>query len=210
MRAAADEAGVHIVTGDTKVVEGSGGMYITTAGVAHCSNVPQSIACGDAIIISGTLGEHHACILSQRMGIANDIQSDAAPLVQIVDNLRGLPLHGIRDITRGGLATVLHELATAAGLRAEISPPPVSRQVDGLCKILGLDPLYMGCEGRMLFTTPASHAARVCEAIKAAPYGENAAIIGSFTEGSGVVMRTKLGGLRRVPPLAGEGLPRIC
>jgi hydrogenase expression/formation protein HypE len=216
MRAAADESDIRIVTGDTKVIEakGGGGLYITTAGVARCGAALRGSSEGDAIIVSGTLGEHHACILSARMGIKNNIKSDAAPLTEMVGKLAASPvsLHALRDITRGGLATVLNELAGNANLRAEIDEQalPVSVEVGGLSKILGLDPLYMGSEGRMLVIVPASHAAQALEIIQASRYGENAAIIGRFTEGRGVAVRTALGGLRRVSALSGEGLPRIC
>jgi len=215
MREAADEAGVFIVTGDTKVVEGSGGMYINTAGIGVAGDVSLHAAAeGDAVLVSGTLGDHHACILSQRMGIQNGIRSDAAPLVEIVAGLAAAEvlLHGLRDVTRGGLATVLNEAAGAAGLRIEIDERalPVSEEVAGLCRILGLDPLYMGNEGKMLAAVPQSSAEKALEIMRKARYGENAAIIGRYTKGSGVALNTKIGGQRKLPPLSGEGLPRIC
>ncbi|MCL2342875.1 MAG: AIR synthase-related protein, partial [Firmicutes bacterium] len=156
--------------------------------------------------------------LSQRMGIRNGIASDAAPLTEMVAALRGCgaPVHCLRDITRGGLATVLNEVAgiaaSGAGLRAELEERalPVSDAVSGLCRILGLDPLTMGNEGKMLVAVPESWAGRALELIQKSRYGENAAVIGHFTEGSGVTLHTAIGGLRQVPPLSGEGLPRIC
>ena len=215
MRGAADEAGVLIVTGDTKVVEGRGGFYINTSGVGRAGDVSlYSAAGGDAIIISGSLGEHHACILSRRMGITNAIRSDAAPLTEIVRTLveSGLPVHGLRDVTRGGLATVLNEISDLTGLSALIEEDslPISDEVGGLCRILGLDPLYMGSEGRMLAVLPEEHAEQALVLMRRCRYGESAAIIGRLTAGGGVVLNTKLGGKRKLPPLSGLGLPRIC
>ena len=218
MRDAADEAGVFIVTGDTKVIEGSGGLYINTSGVGRAGDVSlRSITEGDAILVSGFLGEHHACILSQRMGIHNNIQSDAAPLVEMVSALadNGIPVHGYRDITRGGLATILNEAASVSTLLAEINEEalPVSYAVRGFCQILGLDPLYMGNEGKMLVVVPSQFADKALELLRKSRYGENAAIIGYFSrnmQNGGVIMKTKIGGQRIIPPLSGEGLPRIC
>ena len=213
MEEAAKEAGVQIVTGDTKVIEGEGGLYINTTGIGTAGAVSsQNISPGDAIIVSGTLGDHHACIMSARMGIKNNIQSDAAPLVDMISNLlkSGVPLHGLRDITRGGLATVLYELAS--GLQANIYEDdlPLTEEVNGLCQILGLDPLYMGNEGKMLVVVPKEFAKEALAIIKSSRYGENAAVIGQFTEGKGLVLNTKIGGQRKLSALSGEGLPRIC
>jgi len=215
MKEAADEAGVKIVTGDTKVIEGDSGLYINTTGVGISGTASMlNIAPGDAILINGTLGDHHACIMSARMGIKNNIQSDVAPLIDMVSNLikSNIPVHGLRDITRGGLATVLYELTSARGLRADIfeTSLPVSDEVKGLCQILGLDPLYMGNEGKMLTVVPQEFATEALKIIKNSCYGENAAIIGHFTEGKGLVLNTKIGGQRRLSALSGEGLPRIC
>jgi len=215
MKAAADEAGLKIVTGDTKVIEGDGGLYISTAGVGRAGTVRLSnVASGDAILVSGTLGDHHACIMSSRMGIRNRIQSDVAPLTEMVSALMnsGIPVHGLRDITRGGLATVLCEITNVTGLRADIfeAALPVSEEVNGLCQILGLDPLYMGNEGKLLAVVPEAFASEARALMRRSPYGENAAIIGRFTEGSGVVLTTKIGGHRKLSALSGEGLPRIC
>ena len=218
MREAADEAGVLIVTGDTKVIEGSGGLYINTAGVGEAGTASfRSVGEGDAILVSGSLGDHHACILSQRMEIQNTIQSDAAPLVEMVRALvqAGIPLHGLRDITRGGLATVLNEAATIASLPAEINEEalPVSDAVRGFCQILGLDPLYMGNEGKMLVVVPAQYADKTLELLRKSRYGEGANIIGRFScraHNVFVMLNTKIGGQRIIPPLTGEGLPRIC
>ena len=217
MRACADEANVKIVAGDTKVIEGSGGLTITTAGIGAIAGKAVSIRDGepgDAVIVSGTLGDHHACILSSRMGIENTIQSDAAPLVGMVRALldAGIPLHGLRDVTRGGLGTILNEMADASGCAIELieNQLPVAREVRGLCSILGLDPIYMGNEGKLVAVVPQELATQALSVIKSSPYGQNAAIIGHTSEGRGVSLLTDLGGRRVLPPLHGEGLPRIC
>jgi len=217
MREAADEARVRIVAGDTKVVEGSGGLIITTAGVGAVAGEPVSIGNarpGDQVIASGALGDHHACILSSRMGIENGIRSDAAPLGEMVSALRraGIPLHALRDVTRGGLATILNEIADASGCGIEIeeSALPVGREVRGLCAILGLDPLTMGNEGKLAAVVPGDRCGEALAILQASRYGESAARIGRVRPGKGVTLVTELGGRRALPPLQGEGLPRIC
>lgn len=221
MRTAADEAGVFIVTGDTKVIEGNGGLYINTSGIGLVEQnyvTSRAAEATDTIIVTGTLGDHHACILSSRMEIKNNIKSDAAPLTDIVRALQNkqIPLHGLRDITRGGLGTILNEITDKARLRAIIdeSALPVSDDVKGLCAILGLDPVYMGNEGKMLIIVPEAFANQALQAVKQADYGKNAAIIGHFEAQeaycANVSMRTALGTYRIVPTLSGEGLPRIC
>ncbi len=214
----AEEAGVVIVAGDTKVINGEGGMYINTAGVGFADEkvncASANCKTGDVIIVSGNMGDHHAAILSNRMQIENNIQSDCAPLVEMVKNMleENIDIHAMRDITRGGLATVLNELADASGCMMEISEEliPVAKDVKSFSKILGLDPLYMGNEGKLTAIVNAEHADRALEIIKGSRYGQNAAIIGRVTEGKGVIVNTHLGGRRGVGVLMGEGLPRIC
>jgi len=220
MAETAAEAGVSIVTGDTKVVEAAGeggGVIINTAGIGTLRGEEVSFAAaqaGDVLIVTGTLGDHHACILGSRLGMQSEIKSDAAPLCGIVGALlaAGIPLHGMRDITRGGLATVCNELAGASHLRVEITQAavPVSKEVEGFCALLGLDPLYMGNEGKMLITVPEQEAARALAVIRAEKYGGTAAVVGRLAEGTGAVLCTPLGARRILPPLRGEGLPRIC
>jgi hydrogenase expression/formation protein HypE len=217
MAAAAREARVKIVAGDTKVIEGRGGIYINTSGIGEIIRSGVSISncrAGDVIILSGNLGEHHAAILSERMGIDNQIASDCAPLNGMVAGLLAekVSIHCMRDVTRGGLATVLNEAADNSGLGIEIweEALPVSREVQGFCDILGLDPLYMANEGKMIAVVPEGQAAKALEAIWKNKYGRNAAIIGRVAEGKGVRMRTKLQGTRSIDVLYGEGLPRIC
>lgn len=217
MALAAKEAKVKIVAGDTKVIEGKGGVYINTSGIGELVKGGVSISncrVGDVIILSGYLGEHHAAIMSKRMEIENSIQSDCAPLTGIVKKLvaENISIRCMRDVTRGGLATVLNEVAANSHCGVEIQETalPVSEEVRGFCDILGLDPLYMANEGKMIAVVPARQAKKALEAIRSCKYGKNAAIIGTITEGKGVVMTTALMGTRRIDVLYGEGLPRIC
>jgi hydrogenase expression/formation protein HypE len=218
MARTAAEAGVSIVAGDTKVVEGHGGLYINTAGIGV---IPEgrslgAVRCtpGDAILLSGDIGDHHACILSARMHIENDIRSDARPLGPLVRALfaSGAETKAMRDVTRGGLATILNELCAASSTGAEITEAalPVSAQTAAFCGILGLDPLYMGNEGQFVAVVSAADADRALFALHAVPGGGKAALIGHVAPGRGVALVTRLGGRRRLGPLAGEGLPRIC
>lgn len=220
MRRAADEAGVQIVAGDTKVVEGKGGLYINTAGIGVFEKdvdiSVQNAQPGDAVLISGTLGRHHACILSSRMGIENDIQSDCAPLNGMVQGFldAGLQIHTLRDITRGGLATVLNEAAMGSGVQITLHADAAlaDTQVQGFCDILGLDPLYMGNEGRMAVILPADQAEKALAVMRQSPYGLDARMVGEVaaSDAPKVILQTRSGGTRRVQPLPDEGLPRIC
>lgn len=252
MAETAREAGVKLVAGDTKVIEGSsrngdkqskdganainaggitdGGIYINTAGVGFLTgnfkNNPASAGIisaknarpGDKIIVTGNLGDHHAALLAARMEIETDIKSDNAPLCEIVEAIRDLEVHTIRDITRGGLATVLKELAETADQTFVIESEkiPVDEKVQDFCGILGLDPLYMGNEGKMAVIVAEKDAEKALANIKKAKYGENAKIIGEVTEPKSEADRgalyekTAIGGLRSLSVLQGEGLPRIC
>lgn len=217
MAETAAEAGVTVVAGDTKVIEGNGGVYINTTGVGFVDNeniVSTNLQDGDCVIVSGTMGDHHATILSARMEIENNIKSDNAPLTDIVKNLidGGIDLHCMRDVTRGGLGTVLNELANASrkGIEIEESAIPISDEVKAFSKILGLNILHMGNEGKLVAVVPSEQADKAVEIMKQSKYGENAAIIGKVTNGAGVTLITPLGGQRKVNVLIGEGLPRIC
>lgn len=223
MAQTAREAGVQIVAGDTKVVNGSGEFYINTAGVGlYEENRLQLSICasgakaGDAILVSGNIGEHHATILSRRMGIENEMKSDCAPLVDIVERLlaENITIHTMRDVTRGGLATVLKELAVASGktFTIEQSLLPVTAQVQDFCGLLGLDPLYMGNEGKLVAFVPKEEAGRALAIMRSAKYGENACRIGTVMEEETgrLLLRTPIGGIRSLDVLTGEGLPRIC
>lgn len=220
MAETAAEAGVSVVAGDTKVIEGNGGLYINTAGVGEVMPSVQVGAGrsrpGDAIILSGFLGDHEACILSQRMKIENRIQSDCAPLTRMTESLwkHDIEIHAMRDVTRGGLATILNELAASSGNGFELftDAVPMNGQVQGFCDILGLDLLYMGNEGKMTLTVPQNQAEKAVQLIRSCRYGENAAVIGRVyqSERPSVTMKTRSGATRSIPPLLGEGLPRIC
>lgn len=235
MAETAREAGIRIVAGDTKVIDGGigdrsagdakdkfdGGILINTAGVGFVSNSvdisAKNAAAGDVILVSGTMGDHHAAILSERMSIRTDIESDNAPLIDIVSGLigSGLHIHTLRDVTRGGLGTVLKELAEASGKTFEINQEdvPVSPKVQDFCNLLGLDPVYMGNEGKLVCILPEEEADQALEIIRGSRYGSGAARIGNVTEdgNSGdLIMRTEIGGERLLDVLQGEGLPRIC
>lgn len=217
MAETAAEAGVTVVAGDTKVIEGNGGVYINTAGVGFVDNeniVSTNLQDGDCVIISGTMGDHHATILSARMEIENNIKSDNAPLTDIVKKLiaGGIDIHCMRDVTRGGLGTVLNELANASckGVEIKESAIPISDEVKAFSKILGLNILHMGNEGKLVAVVPSEQADKAVQLMKQSKYGESAAIIGKVTNGDGVTLITPLGGQRKVNVLIGEGLPRIC
>lgn len=214
----AKEAGVIIVCGDTKVIEGNGGIYINTTGVGfvkYSTDITSSnLKDGDAVVVSGTMGDHHATILSARMGIENAIKSDNAPLGEMVRAMlkEGIELHCMRDVTRGGLGTVLNEIANASRVSIQINEKdiPIDPQVKSFAKILGLDIMHMGNEGKLVAFMPKEQAEKAVEIIKKCPYGENASVIGEVKNGSGVTLITPLGGKRQVNVLYGEGLPRIC
>lgn len=217
MAKTANEAGVCIVAGDTKVIEGNGGVYINTTGIGFANNeniVSTNLQDGDCVIVSGTMGDHHATILSARMEIENDIQSDNAPLTDIVKNLidGGIDIHCMRDVTRGGLGTVLNELANASQKQIEIEETaiPITDEVRAFSKILGLNIMHMGNEGKLVAIVPSEQANKAIEIMKNSKYGENATIIGEITNGEGVILNTRLGGQRKINVLIGEGLPRIC
>ena len=218
MAAQAREAGVIIVAGDTKVVEGSGGLYINTTGIGEIPDgrdvSSRNCRPGDVVILSGNLGDHHACILSHRMEIENEIQSDCAALNDIVDALfaEKIDVRTMRDVTRGGLGTVLNEIAESSSCMVELEEEsiPVHDDVRGFADILGLDPLYMGNEGKMIAVVPAEDAQKALEAMRSTEHGRDAAIIGTIKEGEGTYLKTRLGATRRFDVLYGEGLPRIC
>jgi hydrogenase expression/formation protein HypE len=224
MRAAAMTAGVAVVTGDTKVVHRGAAdkLFINTAGIGVIrrgielsSTSPRT---GDAILVSGTLGDHGAAVLLARgdLAIEADIRSDCRPLHSLVDALlEACPgTRCLRDATRGGVATVLNEFARASGrcLHVEEKAFPVREEVRGVCEILGLDPLYLANEGNLVAVVPAACSAAALAAMRAHPAGRDAAIIGEVREAPAgwVTMTTALGGKRVVDMLIGEQLPRIC
>ena len=223
MAETAEEAGVCIAAGDTKVIEPTDpkepGLIINTSGIGFLGRdtdiSPLKIQKGDAVILSGNLGDHHAAILGSRMSIQNRIRSDAAPLTEMVTGLLSsqFSIHAMRDVTRGGLATIMNELAHDFGTHIELEETriPVSVEVAEFSKLLGLDPLYMGNEGKCVVILPQDEADRALELIRRSKYGENACLIGRVSDdNTGVTLKTSIGGRKVVSPLYGEGLPRIC
>ena len=223
--AAAEEAGVSIVTGDTKVVpRGCGdGIYINTAGVgtmlAGADIAPTNIAAGMDIIVSGTLGDHAATVMAARHGLTlpPEIQSDCAPLCHLTAAMIAAAGDGIavlRDPTRGGVAASLNELAAAAhvGILLDETAIPVRPAVQGVCDILGFDPLTLANEGKLLAFVPPADTARVLAVMHEDPHGREACVIGQTTaeEPGTVGLRTPLGGIRIVDLPLGELVPRIC
>ena len=224
MRQACAEAGVALVTGDTKVVDRGKGdqVFITTSGIGL---VPEgrnlSIRAarpGDRVLVSGTIGDHGIAIMSVREGIEFEtvLESDTAPLTDLVRvMLEACPgIRCMRDPTRGGLSSVLNELADASrvGVRLTEEKIPVRREVHGACEMLGLDPLYVANEGKLIAVAPPADAGRLLEAMRRHPLGRNAAIIGEVVANhpGTVILRSVVGGERVVTMLAGEQLPRIC
>jgi hydrogenase expression/formation protein HypE len=224
MRAAADAAGVQVVTGDTKVVERgkADGCYINTAGVGVIERdvnlgVAHAVP-GDAIIVSGPIGDHGVTIMLARgeLDIEADLQSDTAPLAglaaALLDAVPGV--HALRDATRGGVATILNEIARSAdvGVSAVEDDIPVRDVVRGAAELLGIDPMYVACEGRLVAVVDGGQATDAIAALRAHRQGEQAAVIGHVTEGPGgiVQLKTSFGGTRIVDLLVGDPLPRIC
>jgi len=224
MKAAADEAGVAIVTGDTKVVpRGSADkLFINTAGVgvipAGVRIGAERARAGDRVLINGFIGDHGAAIVDARgdFALENTIRTDCQPLSGLVQAMLAVDpdIHCLRDATRGGLASVLNEFADASGvmIRLEESAVPLRPAVRGMCEILGLDPLYLANEGKLVAVVARERAGVVLAAMRAHPAGAESAIVGEVVEESRgrVILRTAFGGERIVDMLFGEQLPRIC
>jgi len=225
VRDAACRANVAIVTGDTKVVEKGKGhdLFITTAGVgivegSYCIG-PRFVEPGDMILLSGDVGRHGIAIMAARESLAfqTTLESDCAPLADLVGSVlkAGVNIHCMRDLTRGGLASALVEIAHTSGRSLEFAEDavPVAEEVRGACELLGLDPLYVACEGRCVLFCPAHQAEQALERLRADPLGQNAAIIGKVLDvppPPRVTRISRLGTRRLVDLPAGEQLPRIC
>ncbi|WP_193195380.1 hydrogenase expression/formation protein HypE [Nostoc sp. MG11] len=224
MKLAAKKAGVQIVTGDTKVVHRGAAdkLFINTAGIGV---IPSGITIsahnlqpGDAVIINGELGNHGAAILIARgeLALETNIESDCQSLYSLVKTILNVcpKVHAMRDATRGGLATVLNEFALSSdvGIRLYEQSIPVREEVKGICEILGLDPLYLANEGKLVVIVPGENAEVVLSAMKSHPSGKDACIIGEVIPSPpGVVLlKTAFGTERIVDMLVGEQLPRIC
>jgi len=223
MRQACAEANVLLVTGDTKVVDRGKGdkVFITTSGIGLAPSRPLSIRNarpGDRILVSGTIGDHGIAIMSVREGIEFEtvLESDTAPLHDLTRiMLQACPsIRCMRDPTRGGVASALNELAAASevGVKLNEAAFPIRREVRAACEMLGLDPLYVANEGKLLAVTAADDAERLVEIMHTHPLGRNAAVVGEVVDDHRgmVVMRTLIGGERVVTMMTGEQLPRIC
>ncbi|HEY3318025.1 MAG TPA: hydrogenase expression/formation protein HypE [Coriobacteriia bacterium] len=224
MASSAEEAGVRIVTGDTKVVDrGHGdGVFVNTAGVGVLRDgvdlSGSNCEPGDKVLLSGTLGDHGIAVISVREGLAfsTDIVSDAAPLGKLTAAvLEAAPgVRCFRDPTRGGLSSTLNELATASGVSITVheTEVPVHDQVRGACEMLGYDVFQVANEGKMVAVVPAEEAEAALSAMRTAPYGEDAAIVGEVSQGPAgkVYVATGFGAKRIMDMLVGEQLPRIC
>ncbi len=224
MHDAAAAAGVAIVTGDTKVVEkGSGDeLFITTSGIGELPkgvHLSANLArAGDVVLLSGTIGDHGIAILAQREGLEFEslIQSDSASLHGLVSDMLAVTrdIRCMRDPTRGGVSSALNEIAATSKVGIELSEReiPVREEVRGACEMLGLDPLYVANEGKLIAIVPPEVASDLLKAMRRNPLGENARIIGKVTAAHPglVTMRTDLGTSRIVDMLAGDQLPRIC
>jgi hydrogenase expression/formation protein HypE len=221
VRAAARAAGVRVVTGDTKVVRRGQGdkIYINTAGVGRVLGRPrpERIKPGDKIILTGTLGDHSLAVMIARgdFGLRSNVKSDCAPLRFLLPLWKSGALW-MRDVTRGGLATVLYELAERLSFPVLIDENkiPLSRPVQAASELLGIDPLYMACEGKAVVVAPAAKAAAYLKRLRAHPLGRRSAVIGEVQKAIGrpgeLLLRTSAGGLRLLEPLTSELLPRIC
>ncbi|MCS6908407.1 MAG: hydrogenase expression/formation protein HypE [Anaerolineales bacterium] len=226
---AAEEAGVQVVAGDTKVVEkGKGdGIFINTTGIGIRHKSLQIGGCrvqvGDQVILSGTIGEHGVAVLLARgeLGLTADLRSDVAPLNQLIAvaleagrQEKGNAIHAMRDPTRGGIATALIEIARQSnvGIQIDETAIPIREAVLSVCEMLGFDPLYMANEGKCLFFVDPSKAGDILKAIRSHPYGVEAAIIGEVIPQPArkVLLRTSMGSTRLLEMLSGEMLPRIC
>ncbi|MDP4092523.1 MAG: hydrogenase expression/formation protein HypE [Bacillota bacterium] len=220
----AKECGVRIVTGDTKVVQKGAAdkVFINTSGIGI---IPEGVNVsgrnakpGDKIIITGNMGDHGCSIFLERekLDINAEISSDCAPMNKIVEDILNITMdiHVLRDPTRGGLATTLNEIAGQSGVGIKLNEDaiPVRQEVAGVCELLGMDPIYMANEGKMIIILPECHANDVLKALKSNKYGENAAIIGEVTDkpAGRVSIKTVTGGSRIVDMLVGDQLPRIC
>ncbi|MFY9397690.1 MAG: hydrogenase expression/formation protein HypE [Desulfomonilia bacterium] len=224
MAQAARAAGVRIVTGDTKVVArgAADGLFINTSGIGVIDYPAEismlSISVGDVIIINGTIGDHGAAVMSAREGLdlPDGPISDSAPLNGLVEGLLKVSpnVHFMRDATRGGLGTILCEAARGARVRLEVRERdiPVKDQVRGLCEVMGLDPLYIANEGKLVVFCPAEDAPAVLEYMRGHEYGKDAALIGEVTAGGEkrAILHTAVGGSRELDLPVGELIPRIC
>ena len=224
MSGAARRCGVQIITGDTKVVDkGKGdGLFINTAGIGVVEHkqiiAPQNVRPGDIVLVSGDLGRHGMAIMAVREGLAfeSQIESDSAPVADLVLELlgAGIEIHCLRDLTRGGLASTLNEIAEASAVKIEVveKSVPVREDVHAACEMLGLDPLHVACEGRFAAFIAAKDAERALQIMRGHAMGSGSAVIGQVAESSTslVTLKSAIGANRILDMPSGEQLPRIC
>ena len=219
MDAALGEVGAALVTGDTKVVERGSvdGIIINTAGIGIADHVVSdaTLRIGDVIIVSGTLGDHGLCILATREGFdfGNQITSDVAPIYGVVAAAMAAgEVHAMKDPTRGGFANAINEMAKKAGVQVRIEEAhlPIREGVRSAAAVLGIDPLEVANEGKVVMGVAAQDAEAVLKAVRSHPYGKDAAICGRVVEGKDVIMETTAGGERFIEPPLGDPIPRVC
>jgi len=219
MDEALGEAGANLVTGDTKVMEKGAldGIAINTAGIGIAERVVRDngLQPGDAIIVSGTLGDHGIAIMAHREGfdLGEQIQSDVAPLWGLVSNaLEAGTIHAMKDPTRGGFASAINEMAKKSGVcvRVREETLPFRRSVRSAAGMLGIDPLEVANEGKVVMGVPAADVDAILAALRSHKYGRDAAVVGTVTRGSHVIMETAIGGERFIEPPMGDPVPRVC
>ncbi|MDD1653610.1 MAG: hydrogenase expression/formation protein HypE [Methanomicrobiales archaeon] len=219
MDEALTESGAHLVTGDTKVMERGAidGIVINTSGIGIAGKVVRDSGLreGDRIIVSGTLGDHGLAVLTHREGfsLGEQIRSDVAPVWDLVEGaLATGEIHAMKDPTRGGFASAVNEMARKSGVRVEIDETalPVKRSVRSAGEMLGIDPLEVANEGKVVMGVPAADANAVLASLRSHRYGRDAAIVGRVTAGSRVILKTAIGGERFIEPPMGDPVPRVC
>ncbi|MCS7138725.1 MAG: hydrogenase expression/formation protein HypE [Crenarchaeota archaeon] len=225
IRKAADKAGVKIVTGDIKVVEKGGcdKVFINTSGIGRVYEGVESSTLnakpGDAVIVTGSIGDHGAAVLAARgeFQLEVDVSSDCAPLTSVLETLvkRKIPFHTLIDPTRGGLASSLNEVAESSHVVIEVEEEtiPVKEEVQGFCEVLGIEPFYLGCEGRLVIFIQQDYADKAIRVLRNLEVSKDSCIIGRVLRRSKkgeVMIKTRAGGLRNLPMLQGIPLPRIC
>jgi hydrogenase expression/formation protein HypE len=213
------EAGANLVTGDTKVMERGAldGIVINTAGIGVAKTVVRDngLVPGDVIIVSGTLGDHGLAIMAHREGfdLGEQIKSDVSPLWGMVEKvLDAGTVHAMKDPTRGGFANAINEMARKSGVCVRIQEEkiPIRKNVRSAAGMLGIDPLEVANEGKVVMGVPASSASAVLDALHSQKYGRDAAVVGTVTKGAHVIMETAIGGERFIEPPMGDPVPRVC
>jgi hydrogenase expression/formation protein HypE len=219
MDEALGEAGASLVTGDTKVMEKGAldGIVINTAGIGIAQHIVRDngLIPGDVIIVSGTLGDHGIAIMAHREGfdLGEQIKSDVAPLWGVVERvLEAGPVHAMKDPTRGGFASAVNEMArkSGVGIRVQEESIPIRKNVMSAAGMLGIDPLEVANEGKIVMGVPPSCAEMILDALHRHKYGKDAAVVGTVIKGSQVIMETAIGGERFIEPPMGDPVPRVC